>query len=57
MTEYESMTLCPDTNAGIEALHEAIQDGWEVFCQWQESGLNYQWINHIAMRRPAKADD
>jgi hypothetical protein len=57
------MILCPDTDAGHEALHEAIQDGWEVVCQWREPELHRRyvdiehdvghtvsWINHIALR-------
>lgn len=49
-TTYESMTLCPDSSAGHQALHEAIQGGWEVVAQWREDG-----VNHMALRRPETA--
>ena len=53
--KYESIVLCPDTDTGHEALHDAIQAGYEVFCQWQEgvwiSAGRRGHINHIALRR------
>ena len=49
MAKYESMVLCPDTDAGYQALHEEIQDGWEpLFCWTDEYG------NHIILRREQK---
>ena len=58
MTGFESMILCPDTDAGHEALHDAIQDGWEIYCQWRErifvtidDRARSKFINHIALRR------
>ena len=53
--KYESIVLCSDTDAGHEALQDAIQAGYEVFCQWQEeewiSMGRRGYINHIALRR------
>ncbi len=46
---YESMILCPDTDAGYLALHEAIQEGWEIIFHWIEPGK--EPINHFVMRR------
>lgn len=45
--KYESMIICPDTDAGYQALHEAVQDGWEPLLHWAEDGSN-----HIILRRP-----
>ena len=49
--EYESMILCPDTAAGYQALHEAVQDGWEPIFHWATGVTSV--INHIVLRRPA----
>jgi hypothetical protein len=56
--EYEAVIVCPDSDAGRQALHEHIQDGWEVVATWSESTIDTvgivtegRKINHIAMRR------
>lgn len=57
-SEYEAVIVCPDSDAGRQALHEYIQDGWEVVATWSESTIDTvgivtegRKINHIAMRR------
>ena len=44
--KYESMMIDPDSNAGYQAFHEAIQEGWEPIFHWQDD-----YGNHFAMRR------
>lgn len=56
MAEYQSMILCPDGNAGYDALHEAVQEGWEVLCQWQETTPRGP-ANLICLRKPADGED
>ena len=56
MIEYETTILCPDSDAGVMALHERMADGWNFFCSWVEQEWRYEdseWrsINHIALRR------
>lgn len=46
----ESMMLCPDSDAGYQALHEAVQDGWMPIFHWSE-GATATPINHIVLRR------
>lgn len=61
MNEYDVVGLSPDSDAGIQALHEYLQDGYHVACQWRESFFNthqlgekpsVMWINHMMLRKP-----
>ncbi len=49
--KYESMILCPDSDAGYTALHEAVQDGWECMFHWIDAHGN-----HIVLRRLIQND-
>ena len=55
MTDYDTTILCPDSDAGTQALHERMGEGWEFFCYWSEHVPVYvtkpRTINHIALRR------
>lgn len=52
--KYDSLVLCPDTEEGYMALHDAIQDGWEPLFHWAEQRATTSPINHIALRRARK---
>jgi hypothetical protein len=60
--KYEVVGLSPDNEAGYQALHEYLQDGWEVVYSYQEpmpreycpdaEEWYATWINHVLLRRP-----
>lgn len=45
--KYQVVILCPDSDAGYQALHEHLQDGWEPIFHW----LDHLNMNHIILRR------
>ena len=59
MIEYETTIICPDNDAGHQALQERMSEGWEFFCnwveeEWSDGGDRFIPINHIALRLAAK---
>ena len=48
---YEWMSVCPDSDAGYQALHEELGDGWEFGFEYVEYCPGGTRYNHIFLRR------
>lgn len=53
--KYQVVGLSPDNEAGYEALHLYLQDGWEPIYSYREP-REHQWINHVFLRLPVLSD-
>lgn len=57
MDKYEVVALSPDGAFGYQALHEYLQDGWEVVYSYREPKGMGCWINHVFLRHPSESTE
>jgi len=51
--KFQVVGLSPDSEAGYEALHLYLQDGYEPIYSYREA-QGRLWINHVFLRFPVQ---